>query len=117
LIYYQEKRIGMETLVREKVEIKHPYITKRREGDHDVAIIAGTGVHVWAIIGYQRLGMSIEEIAKALPHLSLAQIYDAFSYYHDHREEIERALERNALSDEEAALRQAKFEALFSKCK
>jgi uncharacterized protein (DUF433 family) len=107
----------METLVQEKVEIKHPYIAKRREGNRNVAIIAGTGVHVWAIIGYERLGMSIEEIAKALPHLSLAQIYDAFSYYHDHQEEIEQALERNTLSDDEATLRQAKFEALFSRCK
>jgi len=107
----------MKALAQEKVEIKHPYIAKRREGDHDVAIIAGTGVHVWAIIGYHRLGMSIEEIAKALPHLSLAQIHDAFSYYHDHQEEIEQALERNTLSDEEATLRQAKFEALLSRCK
>jgi uncharacterized protein (DUF433 family) len=91
---------------------KHPYIVLRHEAQGDVAIIAGTGVHVWAIVGYQQLGMSVEEIAQALPHLTLAQIYDALSYYHDHREEVDRVLERNRLSPEEATVRQTRFEVM-----
>ena len=89
---------------------EHPYIALRHEAQGDAAVIAGTGVHVWAIVGYQQLCMSVEDIAKALPHLSLAQIYDALSYYHDHRQEIDRVLERNRLSPEEAAVRQTRFE-------
>ena len=84
----------------EKAGPEHTYIALRHEAQGDAAVIAGTSVHVWAIVGYQQLGMSVEEIAKALPHLSLAQIYDALSYYHDHREEIDRVLERNRLSPE-----------------
>jgi uncharacterized protein (DUF433 family) len=103
----------MEADVKKKVEVVHPYIAKREEGEHKVAIVAGTGVHVWAIIGYSKLGMSVEEISEALPHLTLAQIHDAFSYYYDHQGEIEEDLARIQLSDEEAEERQAMFNALF----
>lgn len=30
-----------------------------------------------------------------IPHLKLAQVYDALSYYHDHREKIEQELSEN----------------------
>jgi len=36
--------------------------------------VAGTGVTVRRIIGWYKLGLSPEEIASELPHLSLAQI-------------------------------------------
>jgi len=32
-----------------------------------------------------------------LPHLNLAQVYDALSYYHDHTAEIEEALATNTV--------------------
>lgn len=51
-----------------------------------------------------------EEIAQVLHYLTLAQVYDALSYYHDHREEIDQVLERNRLSPEEATVRQTRFE-------
>ena len=39
-------------------------------------------------------GSSAEEIHFQYPHLSLAQIYAALSYYHDHEEEFDRQIEQ-----------------------
>lgn len=52
-------------------------------------IIAGTGTTVRAIAGYYKLGLGAEEIATQLPHLNLAQVYAALTYYHLHTDEIE----------------------------
>jgi len=95
-------------------KVEHPYIIMRREGTQDVAVVKGTGVHVWAIVGYSKLGMNPGEIIEALPHLSLAQVYDVLSYYYDHREEIEKCLSENKLSDGVVDARQRKFTALMS---
>lgn len=51
--------------------------------------VAGTGVTVQRIVGWYKQGLSPEEIPTALPHLSLAQIYAALTYYHANRESIE----------------------------
>jgi len=56
-------------------------------------IIAGTGVTVKRIVGWYQLGLSPEDIASEIPHLNLAQIYGALTYYHANREEIENDLE------------------------
>jgi len=53
-------------------------------------IITGTRTPVKAIVGYYKLGLSVEEILEGLPHLSPAQVYEALSYYHDHQAEIEK---------------------------
>lgn len=78
-------------------------IAYRYEGERKVAIVAGTGVHVWAIIGYQRLGMSDTEIRDTLSHLTLEQVRAALAYYEKHPTDIDRTLEyNNSLSPEEA---------------
>lgn len=51
--------------------------------------IAGTGVTVRRIVGWHKLGLSPEEIATEIPHLTFAQVYAALAYYHANREEIE----------------------------
>jgi uncharacterized protein (DUF433 family) len=51
--------------------------------------IAGTGVTVRTIARWYKLGMSAEEIAGEIPHLSLAQVYAALAYYHANRAEME----------------------------
>ena len=40
-------------------------------------------------MGWYQLGLSPEEIADRLGHLSLAQVHAALAYYHANREEIE----------------------------
>jgi hypothetical protein len=39
--------------------------------------------------------MSIEEILRGFPHLTPAQVYDAFSYYYDNQVEIEKDISEN----------------------
>jgi uncharacterized protein (DUF433 family) len=63
--------------------------------------IAGTGITVSRIVGWYKLGLSPEEIASQIPHLTLAQVYAALTYYHANREEIEQDLaEENTLAEQ-----------------
>ena len=52
--------------------------------------IAGTGVTVRRIVGWYKMGLSPEEIAEEIGHLTLAQVYAALAYYHANRDEIEQ---------------------------
>ena len=52
-------------------------------------IIADTGVTVQRIVVWYKLGLMPEEIAERIGHLSLAQVYAAFAYYHANREAVE----------------------------
>ncbi len=45
-------------------------------------------------------GSSAEEMHFQYPHLSLAQIYAALAYYHDHQTEIDAHIKRGALQYE-----------------
>jgi uncharacterized protein (DUF433 family) len=55
--------------------------------------IAGTRIKVeQVVIWHERIGMSPEEILSLWPHLTLADVHAALTYYHDHRDEIERDL-------------------------
>jgi uncharacterized protein (DUF433 family) len=51
--------------------------------------IAGTGVTVRRIVGWYKQGLSPQEIVGEIPHLSLAQVFAALTYYHANRQEIE----------------------------
>ena len=63
-------------------------------------IIKGTRTSVRAIVEIYRLGILAEEIPNHLPHLTLAQVFDALSYYEDHQDEINSYIERNRIPDE-----------------
>jgi uncharacterized protein (DUF433 family) len=74
---------------------KHPYV------ESDSAILDGepcikdTRTPVRAIVEHWKFGDAPEDIARKLPHLRLAQIFDALGYYDDHRDEIERYIALN----------------------
>ena len=51
--------------------------------------IAGSGVTVQRIVGWYKLGLSPEEIADRIGHLSLAQVQAALAYFHANRAQIE----------------------------
>lgn len=55
--------------------------------------IAGTGVTVERVVGWYKLGLTPEEIAVRIGHLSLAQVHAALAYYHANREEVEAAID------------------------
>jgi uncharacterized protein (DUF433 family) len=61
-------------------------------------IIKGTRTPVRAIVELGRLGIGAEELLIHLPHLNLAQVFDALSYYSDHQSEINGYIERNRVS-------------------
>ncbi len=74
-------------------QVKHPYVTKRRGVCGGRPVIAGTRIPVWGIAGWSRKGYSAERIQREIyPSLGLAEIYDALSCYHDHKEEIDKAI-------------------------
>jgi uncharacterized protein (DUF433 family) len=60
-------------------------------------IIAGTRTPVRAIVEIWRMGTPPEQIPDHLPHLTLAQVFDALSYFSDHVDEINLAFKRNGL--------------------
>jgi len=51
--------------------------------------IAGTGVSIRRIAGWYKLGLTPEEIATQIPHLTLAQVHAALAYYHANRDEMD----------------------------
>jgi uncharacterized protein (DUF433 family) len=54
------------------------------------ACIAGHRIRVMDIVvWHEQRGMSPGEIAQQYPTITLADVYAALAYYHDHRDEIE----------------------------
>ena len=77
------------------VIIKHPYVVKDKKIVGGEPIIKGTRTPVRAVVEWWKFGATPEEIKENLPYLSLAQIFDALSYYDDNREEIEKYIAQN----------------------
>ena len=67
-----------------------PYITRSPDVCGGQPVLAGTRTPVKSIVGYYKMGMSVEEILEGLPHLTPAQVFAALSYYHDHQAGIEQ---------------------------
>ena len=62
-------------------------------------VVDGTRTPVRAIVELWRQGIAPEAIPMHLPHLTLAQVFTALSYYSDHQDEINRYIERNRIPD------------------
>ncbi len=74
----------------------HPYVVSRKDYCGGSPIIKGTKFPVRSVVSYVlKQGLSPEELLKEFSNLTLAQVYDALSYYYDHQEEIERELREN----------------------
>lgn len=54
------------------------------------ARVAGHRIRVQDIVLWTEQGQSPDQIVADFPQLSLADVYAALAYYHDHREEIDR---------------------------
>ena len=79
--------------------IEHCYIIRNQAILGGEPIIKGTRTPVRSIVENWRLGLSPEEIVIHLPHLSLAQVFDALSYYSDNQKEIDTYIEENKVSE------------------
>lgn len=74
---------------------RHPYVESVSEILSGEPVVKGTRTPVRAIVEHWKFGDSPEEVLRHLPHLRLAEVFDALSYYDDHREEIERYIALN----------------------
>ncbi len=97
----QENSISPERFVIDvlssQLEPQHPYVETVRGAGDARPVIRGTRTGVDTIVGYFRVGYSPKEIADdILPHLKLTEVYDALSYYEDHRQEVDSMMERNS---------------------
>jgi uncharacterized protein (DUF433 family) len=70
----------------------HPHITKIEGLQGGEPIVRESFVTVRTIVEQIRLGTSPDELVQGYSPLSLAEIYDALSYYYDHIEEIENLI-------------------------
>ena len=77
------------------VETRHAYITRDDSILGGEPIVKGTRTPVRAIVELYRLGVLPEEIPAHLPHLNLAQVFDALSYYNAEPDEINQYISRN----------------------
>jgi uncharacterized protein (DUF433 family) len=74
--------------------VSYPHIDIDADG---IAWLAGTRTKVLEVV-LDRLAhhWDADEIQRQHPHLSLAQIHAAFTYYYDHQEEVDRQIEERA---------------------
>jgi uncharacterized protein (DUF433 family) len=78
----------------------HRYIVTDERILSGKPIILDTRTPVRAIVELWRQGIAPEAIPTHLPHLTLAQVFDALSYFSDHQDEIQRHIERNRVPEE-----------------
>jgi uncharacterized protein (DUF433 family) len=79
--------------------IEQQYIVRNDNILSGEPILQGTRTPVRAIVELWRLGIPPEEIPTRLPHLTMAQVFAALSYYSDHQAEIHSYIERNRIPD------------------
>jgi len=82
------------------IATEHHYIVRDEAILGGEPIVRGTRTSVRAIVELWRLGIAPEEIPSHLSHLTLAQVFDALSYYEDHQAEIQAYIERQRVPDE-----------------
>ena len=80
-----------------KTLTSYPHIVKVAGVCGGEAIIENTRIAVWHIVGYYyKVGMSVEEILADWDYLTPAQVFSALAYYHDNKDEVDRAREKNS---------------------
>lgn len=81
-----------------KSKIGHPYVEQKAGVCGGKPVIVGTRIKVTQIaIEYERLGWTADQIIDAHPHLTLAQVHDALSYYYENQV----AMDADILADEQ----------------
>ena len=82
------------------IATEHLYITSSEQILSGEPVIRGTRTPVRAIVEMWRMGLEPEQIARRLPHLTLAQVFDALSYYSDHQVEINEYIQANQVPED-----------------
>ena len=84
-------------------DVVHPYVERRPGVQGGRPVIKGRRFPVSSIVQNHRRGLSVDEIIDIFPWLRPEEIYDALSYYYDHRAQVDRDIVE--LTDVEAAMR------------
>ena len=85
-----------ETLLREHLLPQHAYVETVDRTSGPRAVIRDTGIPISIIVSYLHMGETPESLVeRVLPQLTLAQVYDGLSYYHERRYEIDREIAEN----------------------
>jgi uncharacterized protein (DUF433 family) len=76
-----------------KSDTPHSYIERRPEVSQGKPVIAGTRIKVSQVaLETERLGWTPDQIIDAHPHLTLAQVHAALSYYYENQAELDADL-------------------------
>ena len=79
-----------------ELTLEHPHISAHRDHCGGSPVIRGTRFPVRSVVNYVlQQGISPEELVKEFTQITLAQVYDALSYYYDHKEMIDQDLRDN----------------------
>jgi uncharacterized protein (DUF433 family) len=96
-----------EDVLRRELQPAHPYITVEYTQWGTRAVIKEIGIPVSVVVGYAQQGLAPESFAEEVhPTLTPAQVYDALSYYHDHRAELDREMTENTEATARLRLRE-----------
>lgn len=82
-----------------EIPTEHPHIVRQPGVCGGAPSVRGTRITVRHIATLWKEGESVAEILQSFPHLSLAAIHDAISYYLDHQAEIDREIESNRIEN------------------
>lgn len=93
----------VEAVLKEHLFPPHPYVERVQTLAGERPMIKGSQIPVSIVIGCLQAGETPDSLAnEVMPHLPLAAIHDALSYYHEHQAEIDQ----ERLENSEAATRQ-----------
>lgn len=81
-----------------RIEILSHYVVRDKKILNGEPIIRRTETPVRLVAEYWQSGSKAEEIPNHLPHLTLAQVFDALSYYSDNQSEINAYAEKTSYS-------------------
>jgi uncharacterized protein (DUF433 family) len=96
-----------DELLYKNLSPEHPHIEVISKTTGRQAMLKGTRVPVSILVGYTQVGETPQTIVEnILPSLTLAQVYDALSYYDEHREEIDQEILENTEEHGRAYLRE-----------
>ncbi len=87
------------TLDPETRPTEHPHVVRTEGVCGGRPRIKDSRLAVWSIAELYLAGESAQQIAEAYSHVDPAAIYDAISYYLDHRREIDAEIEENRLEN------------------
>lgn len=76
------------------------YVTRSSDILSGEPTVVGTRVSVRALVCQWRLGTCAEELPIQFPQLTLAQVFDALSFYLDNQAEVNEYIEHNHIPEE-----------------